>query len=56
VVFELLKVSTAPVDTTTIATEIGYPTTTTRRACEDLTAHSVVERRPAATARPTCGC
>ncbi|MDP7201214.1 MAG: hypothetical protein QGI50_09710 [Dehalococcoidia bacterium] len=39
------------VDTTTIATEAGYPTPTTRRVLEDLTAHRVVERQTAGSGR-----
>jgi hypothetical protein len=46
VVFDLLCSQTGPLDTTSIATSIGYPTQTTRRACEDLTAHGVLERQP----------
>jgi len=34
------------VDTTTIANRVCYPTQTTRRALEDLTAHGVVKRSP----------
>ena len=33
------------VETTTVATQLGYPTPTTRRCLEDLAAHHVVERR-----------
>jgi hypothetical protein len=32
------------IDTASIATRIGYPTQTTRRALEDLAAHKVVRR------------
>jgi hypothetical protein len=46
VVFDLLKASADPIDTTTIATTIKYPTQTTRRACEDLAAHGVADRLP----------
>jgi hypothetical protein len=46
VVFDLLNTSLDPIDTTSIATAIGYPTQTTRRACEDLAAHGVVDRLP----------
>jgi hypothetical protein len=36
--------STPVASTTSIATELGYPTSTTKRALEDLTAHGVAER------------
>lgn len=38
--------------TTTVAETIGYPTTTARRACEDLAAHGVLERRPGGQGKP----
>src|SRR5207248_7681279 len=31
-------------DTTELATQLGYPSTTTRRTLEDLTAHGLVDR------------
>jgi hypothetical protein len=37
-----------PLDTSTIADELAYPTTTTRRALEDLTGHRLVRRFGAA--------
>jgi len=43
-VFDLLAAHGGDLDTTTIATSLSYPTTTARRALEDLTAHGVVER------------
>lgn len=33
-----------PVETATVATELGYPTTTMKRALEDLAAHGLAER------------
>jgi hypothetical protein len=44
-VLELLAHSTTSLTTTDIAEWAGYPTTTTRRALEDLAAHGVIERR-----------
>jgi len=38
---QLLK-SPSPVQTSEIATKIGYPTTTARRICQDLAAHSIL--------------
>jgi hypothetical protein len=35
-----------PVDTGTVAESLSYPTQTTRRALEDLTAHGIVRREP----------
>jgi len=43
-VFAMLTTKEGPVDTADVATEIRYPTQTTRRALEDLTAHGVVTR------------
>jgi DNA-binding transcriptional ArsR family regulator len=41
-----LQDASAPRSTTEIAETVGYPTSTTRRALEDLTAHGVVVRYP----------
>lgn len=38
--------ATDEVDTTALGEQVRHPTTTTRRALEDLTAHYVVERHP----------
>ncbi|MGA3214097.1 MAG: hypothetical protein ABSD97_00210 [Acidimicrobiales bacterium] len=38
--------------TPAIADLIGYPTSTTRRGCEDLTGHGVLEREPGGQGRP----
>ena len=35
-----------------VAELIGYPTSTTRRGCEDLTGHGVLEREPARQGKP----
>jgi hypothetical protein len=43
-VIQILAGATDHLDTTTIANRIGYPTQTTRRSLEDLTAHKVVRR------------
>jgi hypothetical protein len=43
-VFTYLAGQTIARDTTTIANKVAYPTTTARRALEDLTVHGVVER------------
>lgn len=57
-VFELLAkdvmtIGTAHrLDTTTIATAVGYPTTTARRALEDLAAHGVVTREAGGQGKP----
>jgi len=45
-VITMLAGANVPVDTTTVATAIKYPTQTTRRALEDLAAHGVVKRQP----------
>ncbi len=45
-VLERVVASHEPTTTTDIATGVGYPTTTARRALEDLAAHGVVSRRP----------
>lgn len=45
-VFDQLRKAPGVVDTTTLATSIRYPAQTTRRACEDLAAHGVIERQP----------
>lgn len=44
-VFELLRTADGQLDTTAIATAVGYPTATAHRACEDLTAHGIVTRQ-----------
>jgi hypothetical protein len=46
-VFGVLLPAEDWVATKTIATRTGHPTTTARRALEDLAAHGVVDRRPA---------
>ena len=43
-VIHMLAGAAGTVDTTTIANRVRYPTQTTRRALEDLTAHGVVRR------------
>ena len=43
-VMDTLVAAGEPVETRTIATRIGYPTTTTRRSLEDLAAHGIVTR------------
>jgi hypothetical protein len=43
-IVEQLLPEDQPKPTTDVATHIGYPTTTTRRALEDLAAHGVVDR------------
>jgi len=45
-VFDFLVLESGRPDTTEVATALRYPTTTARRALEDLTAHEVVERTP----------
>lgn len=45
-VFDVALNETRAVATTYIAERINYPTTTTRRACEDLAAHGVLTRHP----------
>ncbi|MBZ5623508.1 MAG: hypothetical protein LAQ69_33020 [Acidobacteriia bacterium] len=44
-VIQALSGAAAPLDTTNVASIVRYPTQTTRRALEDLTAHDVVKRR-----------
>lgn len=44
-VFDLLRKADGQLDTTAIATSVGYPTSTAHRACEDLAAHTVVSRQ-----------
>ena len=44
-VIRVLSGASVAVDTTTVATAVRYPTQTTRRALEDLTAHGVVKRQ-----------
>ncbi len=41
---DVLANAVEPIDTTKIGIQTGYPSTTTRRALEDLTAHGVVRR------------
>ncbi len=43
---EVLYLSGLPVDTGSIAENLRYPTTTTRRALEDLTAYGIARREP----------
>jgi hypothetical protein len=43
-VMAMLAGASGAVDTATVATALRYPTQTTRRALEDLTAHNVVKR------------
>jgi hypothetical protein len=43
-VITMLAGATGPVDTTTVANTLHYPTQTTRRALEDLAAHGAVKR------------
>jgi hypothetical protein len=44
-VFELLRTTDKQLDTTAVATTIGYPTPTAMRACEDLAAHGIITRQ-----------
>lgn len=44
-VLATLLLNTNRIDTTSVAETLGYPTTTTRRALEDLAAHGLVTRR-----------
>jgi DeoR-like helix-turn-helix domain len=46
-VLEQLLHAEGPLETTTLAAQLGYPTQTTRRSLEDLAAHHVVTRHPA---------
>jgi hypothetical protein len=55
-VFELLRTAAEPLDTTAVASTIGYPTATAQRACEDLTAHGIVIRQTNGKARRISGC
>jgi len=50
-VLELLVARSTEVATGDIGEAIGYPTTTTRRACEDLAGHGVVTRIPGGSGR-----
>jgi DNA-binding MarR family transcriptional regulator len=43
---DILSATGPPIKTTAIAEEAGYPSSTTRRSLEDLTAHGVVTRYP----------
>jgi hypothetical protein len=43
---EILYRETSEIDTTAASVAIKYPTTTTRRALEDLAAHGVIDRNP----------
>lgn len=45
-VLDVVTTADSAVNTTRIAEEIRYPSTTTRRACEDLAAHNVIRRIP----------
>jgi hypothetical protein len=45
-VIDQLSHAQGPLETTTLATQLGYPTPTTRRCLEDLAAHQVVVRHP----------
>ncbi|MGD0949914.1 MAG: hypothetical protein ABSA52_21095 [Candidatus Binatia bacterium] len=54
-VLELLVTNEGKSPTTTaIAEGIGYPTQTTRRACEDLTVHGIVARHPGGAGKADC--
>jgi hypothetical protein len=54
-VIRMLSGASNVVDTTTVATAVRYPTQTTRRALEDLTAHGVVKRSSGDPARTSGG-
>ena len=43
-VMDVLQATGQPLETRSIATQIGYPTTTARRSLEDLAAHGIVNR------------
>jgi len=51
-VMRMLFNTISTVDTTRVATVVRYPTQTTRRALEDLTAHGVVKRTSGGQGRP----
>jgi hypothetical protein len=51
-VFDVVLETTAGIATKEIAIRLGYPTTTTRRSLEDLTAHDVVIRQSGGKGRP----